>query len=303
MIARSATWFLFVIVAGIVCLPGAVHVIAATPDPPADAISTDAVAESVPVQSSPDSVTPETPPPGDPLPEAKEAPAPQASPGAPDRLPVDGIRREVGSVGRVVGNPAGKVLLALEDSITLHFDGSVAPQPGQQFALARRGQYVEHPMTGRNMGWVVHILGQVEVRESFGKYWSGRIVHSSDYTQPGDMVLPMDTGRADDGSVRPVESAEGTQGYIVAVPDEAVLTGTFQTVYTDLGFERGLQPHQVFSIVRDELRGRQGSPRRVIGALRLVSVQPGSSSAWIIRSDEPVEIGDRLEPEPVRAAR
>ncbi|MEO5658019.1 MAG: hypothetical protein ABIO65_05745 [Nitrospiria bacterium] len=302
MIARSATWLIVTIVVGVVLLLGEVRVIGAS-GPPADTTSADPVRESVPVQSGSDAMMSEAPAPGEPSPESKEESAPKASPVAGDRLPADGIRRETGEVGGITGNSSGKVLLALGDSITLRFDGSVVPQPGQQFALARRAQYVEHPITGRNMGWVVHILGQVEVQESFGKYWNGRIVRSSDYTQPGDMVLPMDPDRSDDGSVRVVELAEGTQGYIVAVQDDAVLTGTFQTVYTDLGLERGLKPHQEFSIIRDERRGRKGGPRRVIGALQLMSVQSGSSSAWVIRSDEPVEIGDRLEPKPAHAAR
>ncbi|MFZ5876289.1 MAG: hypothetical protein ACOYXU_07755 [Nitrospirota bacterium] len=207
------------------------------------------------------------------------------------RVPSDGIRQRVHSVGEVVGQPAGRVLLAVNDVITLKFDRGEQPQPRQRYAIARRAQFVEHPESGRNMGYLIHVIGTVEVEQAFGRYWSGRIMSASDYVSIDDVVLPLGEPVAE---VLPDASTDQA-GRIVAVQDNLALTATSQVVYTDLGADQGVKPGDEFSVIREGVAKRNGFSDRFIGVLRVVATQPTSSSAYVTRSSEPIVIGDRLE--------
>jgi hypothetical protein len=81
----------------------------------------------------------------------------------------------------------------------------------------------------------------------------------------------------------------------VAVRDELVLAGAATVVYTDLGAAQGVKPGEEFAIIRPGIGGRRGAPDRSVGALRILEVQSDSSSAYLIKTTEPIMIGDRLE--------
>jgi hypothetical protein len=140
------------------------------------------------------------------------------------------------------------------------------------------------------MGYLIRVVGTVELQQSFGRYWSGRIISASDYVTMEDWLMPFETS---------AESAVSTPadltGRIVAVRDNLVLTAEAQVVFTDLGAEQGVRTGEEFRIIREESRGRRGTPDRVVGSLKVLATQAGSSSAFVTRSTEPIAIGDRLE--------
>jgi hypothetical protein len=206
------------------------------------------------------------------------------------RFPIDGIRRHTEVVGEVVGHPTGKVLLSVHDSITLKLDRSLDVKPNDRYAIARREQFVEHPDSGRNMGYVVRVVATVEMKQAFGRYWSAEIISSTDYVTLDDWVIPFETGAGQAG-----ESAADLSGHIVAVRDELVLAGEATVVYTDLGSSHGVKPGEEFAIVRPGTGGRRGAPDRPVGMLRILEVQTDSSSAYLTKTTEPILIGDRLE--------
>jgi len=205
----------------------------------------------------------------------------------------DAIRRDLDPIGKVIGSPAGQVLLAEGDVISLRIDSSIDLTPNQTFALVRSAQRVKHPKTGRNLGRFTKVIGTVRLEEAFGRFWSGRIIHSTDFVTSGDLVVSSEASAETDSSDR---SRTPDHGYIVAVPDEVVLTAAFQTVYTDLGRDDAVEPGHLLSIIREGKSGRRGGPPRKIGEARVLRVEPASSAVLITRSSEPIQIGDRLEP-------
>ncbi len=204
--------------------------------------------------------------------------------------PVDGIRPRIDVVGEVVGHPTGKVLLAAHDVVTLKFDRSQEVKPGDRYAIARREQFVEHPDSGRNMGYVIRVVATAELEQSFGRYWSARIVSSGDYVTLDDWVIPFEPAGQETGEV-----ASDLAGSIVAVRDDLVLAGEANVVYTDLGADKGVKPGDEFRVIRPGASGQRGGPDRLIGVLRILAVQPRSSSAYLTKTSEPIMIGDRLE--------
>jgi hypothetical protein len=211
-------------------------------------------------------------------------------PAASVRLPVDAIRPRIDVVGEVVGHPTGKVLLAIHDLVTLKLDRSQDAKPGDRYAIARREQFVEHPDSGRNMGYVVRVVATAALEQSFGRYWSARIVSSADYVTLDDWVIPFEPAVQGAG-----ESASDRAGSIVAFRDDLVLAGEANVVYTDLGADEGAKPGDEFRVIRPGASGRLGGPDRRVGTLRILAVRPESSSAYLTGSSEPIMIGDRLE--------
>lgn len=205
------------------------------------------------------------------------------------QIPIEGIRRSTDVVGEVVGHPTGKVLMAVHDVVTLKLDRSEEVKPHTLYAIARREQFVEHPDTGRNMGYVVRVVATVEMEEVFGRYWSGRIISSTDYVTLDDWVIPFEAPVQETGVASP-----GLAGHVVAVRDDLVLAGAASVVYIDLGSDNGVKSGDEFSIIRPGAGGRRGGPDRLVGVLRILAVQPSSSSAYLTTTAEPVMIGDRL---------
>ena len=212
--------------------------------------------------------------------------------GPPPSAVVDAIRDDLDIVGEVVGSSSGRVIFADGDGVSLRLKSSIDPKPGLTLAVVRPEQRVKHPRSHRRMGRVVKVVGTVELRETFGKFWSARVVRSSDAVSVGDLVIRIDTG---DAAEAMSSSDPASDGYIVAVPGQKALTGAYEVVYTDLGRNHGVQAGHLFSIIREGTRGRQGGPAQRIGEGRVVAAQPSSSSLYITRSDEPVQVGDRLK--------
>lgn len=219
-----------------------------------------------------------------------DANAASASLSGDARLPSDGIRPRTHVVGEVVGHPTGKVLLAAHDVVTLRLDRSQDAKSHDRYAIARREQFVEHPDSGRNMGYVVRVVATAELEQSFGRYWSARIISSTDYVTLDDWVIPFESVPQET-----VEAEPNLAGSIVAVRDDLVLAGEANVVYTDLGSDEGVKPGDEFRVVRPGATGRRGGPDRPVGILRIVAVQSKSSSAYLTKTTEPVMIGDRLE--------
>lgn len=211
--------------------------------------------------------------------------------GPPPSAVVDAIRDDLDIAGEVIGASSGRVIFAAGDGVSLRLKSSIDPKPGMTLAVVRPEQRVRHPRSHRTMGRVVRAVGTVELRETFGKFWSARVVRSTDVVSVGDLVISVGADEAGEAASSSAEDG----GYIVAVPSQKALTGAYEVVYTDLGRNHGVQAGHVFSIIREGTRGRQGGPARKIGEGRVVAVQPSSSSFWITRSDEPVQVGDRLE--------
>jgi len=291
--------------AGIACHLGMAEVLGAEgeatqPDTPLVADSP----QQEPVSLEP--VTPEENQPSDPSLQSDvvssdtEVPSQEEKPEASSTVDVpkppglaDAIRRHLNSVGEVIGTPDAKVLLSEGDVVSLRIASSIDPKPNQTFALVRSAQRVKHPKTGRNLGELTKVVGTIKLEEAFGKFWSGRIMRSYDFVAAGDLVVPFETAVATDSSDRSVTRGHG---YIVAVPDELVLTAAYQTVYTDLGQGDAVEPGHLLAIIREGKRGRRGGPPRKIGEARVLRVEPDSSAVYITQSSEPIQIGDRLEP-------
>jgi nucleoid-associated protein YgaU len=211
------------------------------------------------------------------------------------------IAKDLPVAARVVGTHENRVLLGDHDRVYLLTSSGTTLEENGRYTIYRRIERVVHPVSGRVVGDLIRILGEVEVTE-VGPVSTGVIVNSFAAIEPGDDVMPARTVEA--APTTPVvEGAGGSlSGLILAVMDQQYLAGEFNVVYIDRGESSGV-------VVGDHLRVfRRGQlapayapianiqlPDRLVGEIEILSVQGKTATALLTRSTEPIALGDRIE--------
>jgi hypothetical protein len=201
----------------------------------------------------------------------------------------------LGAEGVVVGREDERQMFGTGDQIYLRPTGNPF-EPGEHRFIFRFIRNVYHPLTGRYLGKLVRILGEAKILKLQEGFALAEVIRSADVIQPGDSLLPI----PEEAEAAAGTAPEGLTGVVVATPDERIGSASLDVVYIDLGKEDGIGPGDRFSILR---AGRKASvsqiesvrlPSRQIGELQVVKSQEHTSTAVILRSDEPVFRGDRL---------
>jgi len=178
-------------------------------------------------------------------------------------------------------------------------DGGLSP--GEVFTAVDPGQVVRHPTTHKVLGRYYAYLGRVRVLSVQDKT---AIAEISDACRPihvGAELKPFQeepVPLARLGSIRPVNepaaASEIMHGATIVLSDNGVVSlGQDHIVYIDRGADDNVTPGDLFTIYR---LNHQGMPPVVIGELGVLSVQPHTALAKIVRSRYPIFVGDRIDP-------
>jgi LysM repeat protein len=211
------------------------------------------------------------------------------------------IAKNLPVAARVVGTHEYRVILGDHDTIYL------LPSPGFTFeetghyTIYRRIKQVVHPVSGRVVGDLIRILGEVEVQE-VGPVSTGVILRSFDAIEPGDEVMPTQTVEA--APTAPVvEGAGGAlSGLVLAVLGQHYIAGQFDVVYIDRGESSGVVVGDHFRVFRKGQRAPAYAPianiqlpDRLVGEIEVLSVQGETATALLTRSTDTIALGDRIE--------
>jgi len=211
------------------------------------------------------------------------------------------ITKNLPVAARVVGTHENRVLLGDHDSIYLLPSPGTTLEEKGRYTIYRRVKQVVHPVSGRVVGDLIRILGEVEVQE-VGPVSTGVIVKSFAGIEPGDDVMPARTLEATP-TTPVVEGAGGSlSGLILAVLDQHYVAGQFDVVYIDRGESSGVVVGDHFRVFR---RGQRAPayapianiqlPDRLIGEIEILSVQGETATALLTRTTETIALGDRIE--------
>lgn len=202
-----------------------------------------------------------------------------------DSLPVEGIVSAVTGDNQTTGN---RRLLGKGDRIYLSLKNPEAVRPGAVFTLYRHVHEVVHPVDRIWIGNLFKIVGLVEVLETNEQPVTVKVLRAFDSIFPGDRAMwftppvlpaPRSPGAAFDGV-----------GMIVDVPPAHTLVAQGQVVYLDHGSEDGLRRGDLLEVFRESGR----LPKRVVGELKVLSVEPHTAAAVITKSRYPYLRGDRF---------
>ena len=184
------------------------------------------------------------------------------------------------------------MILGSRDVLYLRLKNPGDVAPGDLFTIYKRPHKVFHPVTGQYMGHLVNRLAVVEVREIDKELTTVHVVRAFATVSPGDpvmkFVLPTNEGAA---VVQP--SVSDVEGRVIEFQSNLGIMNMVaqrNIVYLDRGREDGVRPGDRMDIVRSG-----GSlPQRVVGEVKILSIEDRTATALITKSISRILKGDRF---------
>lgn len=212
------------------------------------------------------------------------------------------ISKDFPSIGTVTATPSGKrmagkndiVYLKVSDKDTLKRSGLDAgaslivasnENSKDRFFTIRNIKPVKHPVTGEMLGHLIRITGILEIIGMDGNTPKAKIISSFEDIETGDGLMPYKN--MEPPLVPDVIRTPNIEGYIVETHYNNQLSGENNILYLDKGSNKGLELGDVFTI------SPNSAIERTIGKLQVISLQPDTSTAVILKSSEEITIGSK----------
>jgi hypothetical protein len=93
-------------------------------------------------------------------------------------------------IGIILDSKEGKQLMSQGDIAYLAFRTSKPIMIGDKFTVFRASEAVRHPVTGQKIGKKYSIIGNIQVIDQYGNFFTGRVIESFDAIYKGDMLKP-----------------------------------------------------------------------------------------------------------------
>ena len=203
--------------------------------------------------------------------------------------PQDGFVNMITGDNQTTGN---RMILGSWDVLYLRLKNPGDVAPGDLFTIYKRAGKVFHPTTGQYLGYLVNRLAVVQVSQIDKDLTTVQIVRAYAAVSPGDpvmkFVLPTDEGAAVGQS-----SAGDVEGRVVESQSNLGIMNMVaqrNVVYLDRGWEDGIRHGDRMDVVR-----YGGSlPQRIVGELKVLSLEDRTATALITKSISRILKGDRF---------
>jgi hypothetical protein len=186
-------------------------------------------------------------------------------------------------IGTITDSPSDRTVLGKNDYAYIKTDTPV--HLGDKFYIIDVIEKVDHPDTGRSLGYLIEILGSAEVVENGG---DPKVLITTSYGEisPGDLLdnfynieqpLAIDSPRKPD-----------VAGYVVSTKQMHGVSGTHDIVYIDKGSNDGLE-------VGDLLATLVQSKHQIYnGLIQIINLRASTSTAIVRKCDREIVAGDRI---------
>ena len=203
--------------------------------------------------------------------------------------PQDGFVNVITGDNQTIGD---HMILGSRDILYLRLKNPGDVAPGDPFTIYRRTHKVFHPTTGQYMGHLVNRLAVVEVIDVDKELTTVQIIRAYGAVSPGDPVMKF-VPPTDEGAAVNQPSAGDAEGRVVEFQSNMGimnLVAQRNVVYLDRGREDGIRPGDRMDVIR--LGGNL--PRRVVGELKILSIEDRTATALITKSISRILKGDRF---------
>ena len=203
--------------------------------------------------------------------------------------PQDGFVNVITGDNQTTGD---HMILGSRDILYLRLKNPDDVALGDFFTIYRRPQKVFHPTTGQYLGYLVLRLAVVQVTQIDKDLTTVQVMRAFAAVSPGDPVMKF-VPPTDEGAAVDQPSVGDVEGRIVAFQSNMgimTLIAQRNIVYLDRGREDGIRSGDRMEVVRSG-----GSlPQRVVGELKILSVEDRTATAVIIKSISRILKGDRF---------
>lgn len=203
--------------------------------------------------------------------------------------PQDGFVNVITGDNQTTGD---HMILGSRDVLYLRLKNPDDVALGDLFTIYRRARKVFHPATGQYLGYLVNRLAVVQVSQVDKDLTTVQIVRAYAAVSPGDpvmkFVLPTDEGAAVDQL--PASDVEGQIVEFQTNMGVMNLVAQRNIVYLDRGREDGIRSGDRMDVVR--IGGNL--PQRVVGELKILSVEDRTATALVTKSISRILKGDRF---------
>ncbi len=188
----------------------------------------------------------------------------------------------ISSVGDITGSPSDRKIFGNNDIVYVKMK-----QPakiGDKFYIIRANKQVWHPITGKNLGYEIEMLGIAEINQfEYGETKAvitqvfSEIV-SGDLLQPYyEMAPPLTTGNY---------RKPHMEATVIAVKNLHLVGGKFDIVYIDKGERDGIDAGDMFRTVNI------GTHKVPNGTIQIIYARDTTSTAIIRECTNPVTAGN-----------
>ncbi len=203
---------------------------------------------------------------------------------------------------KVIGGGEAKVMMATLDVAYMSYDKEQPPIPGERLSVYRPHIPIKDPDSRDVIGYLVVVVGEIEVSKVARKAAEGTIEHATSPVERGHRVGQL---RRKFRRIDPKPAARSHSGVVVRTVRGQSMSGEEQFVIINLGAEDGVETGHVLEVVRKgdeytskhdfEIPYEDGWPRRLIGTVLVVDVQKRSSLGVVTLSRREIEKGEHVE--------
>ncbi|MBX2812947.1 MAG: LysM peptidoglycan-binding domain-containing protein [Myxococcales bacterium] len=198
--------------------------------------------------------------------------------------------------GQIVSSEEEAVLLSDFDNLYVKGDEAQL-SAGERYAIYRVGRKIRHPISGKNFGYAVNLVGLAEVTRAGEKVSTARLVRAIRPVSRGDILapLPKNYGRR----VAPEANKVSLTGYVMETSGDILgPLGEYNLVFVDKGSKHGVVAGNTFKVYQrgDRYTKRTAElPDEVVATLMVMNVHEEASTAMVVVSAREISVGDRVE--------
>ncbi|GBD95779.1 MAG TPA: LysM peptidoglycan-binding domain-containing protein [Nitrospirae bacterium] len=186
-------------------------------------------------------------------------------------------------IGEITYSPMNRQITGKGDYVYIKINEE--SMPGNRYFAIRDIKTVKHPVTGKEIGHQIRITGILEVTGTDNNMTQAKVIESFQDIQIGDALLPYK--ELEPPLVPDKPRTPDMQGYIIETHTNSYLISPGDIIFLDKGANDGLETGDVFSVLSERPAVRS------IGKIQIVSLQPATSGAVLLKSEQEVTIGTK----------
>lgn len=195
--------------------------------------------------------------------------------------------------GHLLADETDRIFLAEGDTVYVAFEKGYEVKPGDLFTVYKSSDKLEHPLTGRDMGYVVYYLGRLLLmREVKPGLYKARIVESYNPMHVGEPIIPFTwispCVRLCPPEWERLKQYEASGLSLVAAKGLMEIIGQLSVVYMNHGLKHGIRRGNFFQILakpeEDRPREAVALPDQALGYLLVLEALPDTATGVVVRA-------------------